>query len=171
VRRPPGIESIAVPALRERPELRERENGARLVVRAEHVLLVPEEPHLVALDREEYDSSALLFELLNETDGMREDLDIIFLLTTNRADRVEPAVAARPGRVDLAAELPLPDAEGRRRLIDLYGAGLRLEARDLPAVVARTEGASPAFIRELLRRAALTGYGSADARAQRSPTS
>jgi ATP-dependent 26S proteasome regulatory subunit len=118
-------------------------------------MVVMEDVDLVALDRDEDQSNALLFELLNEMDGMQEDLDVIFVLTTNRADRLEPALAARPGRVDLASELPIPDPDGRRRLLELYGVGLQLNPKDLPALVADTEGASPAFIRELLRRAAL----------------
>ncbi|HEX7992369.1 MAG TPA: AAA family ATPase, partial [Streptosporangiaceae bacterium] len=48
----------------------------------------------------------LLFELLNEMDGLAADNDVTFLLTTNRADLLEEALAARPGRVDHAAELP-----------------------------------------------------------------
>lgn len=95
-------------------------------------------------------------------DGLNADLDVIFLLTTNRADRLEPALAARPGRVDRAAELPLPDAAGRGRLLDLYSEGLTVQAADLPAIVAHTEGASPAFIRELLRRAAALGELTSD---------
>lgn len=118
-------------------------------------MVVMEDVDLVALDRDEYQSNALLFELLNEMDGMQQDLDVVFLLTTNRPDRLEPALAARPGRVDMAVELPLPDAEGRRRLIALYSRGLEVRARDLGRIVERTDGASPAFIRELLRRAAL----------------
>ena len=39
----------------------------------------------------------LLFELLNEMEGMAEDADAVFLLTTNRPDILEPALAARPG--------------------------------------------------------------------------
>jgi ATP-dependent 26S proteasome regulatory subunit len=118
-------------------------------------MVVMEDVDLVALDRDEYTSSALLFELLNEMDGMQHDLDVVFLLTTNRPDRLEPALAARPGRVDMAVELPLPDADGRRRLIALYGEGLELRAGNVAEVIAETEGASPAFMRELLRRAAL----------------
>jgi hypothetical protein len=125
-------------------------------------MVIMEDIDLVALDRDELLSNALLFELLNEMDVMQEDLDVIFLLTTNRADRLESALAARPGRVDLATELPLPDADGRRRLLALYGEGLKLEARDLPTLVDGTEGASPAFIRELLRRAALLATDGAD---------
>ena len=59
----------------------------------------------------------LLFQLLSEMDGLDSDIDVTFLLTTNRPEILEPALAARPGRVDLAAELPLPDADARRRLV------------------------------------------------------
>ena len=97
----------------------------------------------------------LLFELLNEMDGLRDDSDVIFVLTTNRPDILEPALAARPGRIDLAVELPLPDEEGRRRLLELYARGLQLRDVDLGAVVARTEGTTPAYIKELLRKAAV----------------
>jgi hypothetical protein len=58
----------------------------------------------------------LLFQVLNEMDGLGDDADIAFLLTTNRADLLEPALVQRPGRVDLAVEIPVPDAEGRARL-------------------------------------------------------
>jgi len=97
----------------------------------------------------------LLFTLLNELDGLTPDLDVIAVLTTNRADIVEPALAARPGRVDLALELPTPDRERRRRLIDLYGRGLRVDSTGMDDVLDRTEGVSAAFIKELLRHAAL----------------
>jgi hypothetical protein len=125
-------------------------------------MVVLEDVDLVALDRDEYTSNALLFELLNEMDGMQQDLDVVFLLTTNRPDRLEPALAARPGRVDMAVELQLPDAPARRRLISLYSEGLEVRATDLAPVVERTEGASPAFIRELLRRAALLAIEGGD---------
>jgi hypothetical protein len=100
-------------------------------------------------------SGPLLFELLNELDGLRDDADVIFVLTTNRADILEPALAARPGRIDLAVELPLPDADGRRRLFELYSRGLTLHGIDLDAAVVATEGAAPAYLKELLRKAAL----------------
>lgn len=97
----------------------------------------------------------MLFELLNQLDGISDDADILYVLTTNRPDILEPALAARPGRVDLVIELPMPDAEGRRRLLDLYARGLPLEGVDLDGYVDRTVGASPAYIKEMLRRAAL----------------
>jgi len=99
----------------------------------------------------------LLFQLLNEMDGLGEDLDVTFLLTTNRPDLLEAALAARPGRVDHAAELPLPDAEARRRLLELYRGSLVLDLSDPDDVITRTEGVTAAFLKELLRRAALAG--------------
>lgn len=99
----------------------------------------------------------LLFELLNEMDGLRDDVDVLFVLTTNRPDILEPALAARPGRVDLAIPLPLPDADARRRLFALYARGLDFRVNDLDKFIVRTEGASPAYIKELLRKAAVFG--------------
>jgi ATPase family associated with various cellular activities (AAA) len=97
----------------------------------------------------------LLFELLNEMDGLGQDADVTFLLTTNRPDLLEAALATRPGRVDHAAELPLPDADARRRLIELYRGSLVLDLSAPDDVIKRTDGVTAAFIKELLRRAAV----------------
>jgi hypothetical protein len=106
----------------------------------------------------------LLFQLLNEMDGLGEDADVTFLLTTNRADLLEPALAQRPGRVDHAAGLPLPDADARRRLIRLYQHDLVLDLASPADVIARTEGVTASFLKELLRRAAM--YAAEDAAGQ-----
>jgi hypothetical protein len=100
-------------------------------------------------------SNPALFELMNEMSGLAEDADVAFVLTTNRPDALEPALAARPGRVDLAVEIPLPAEEERRRLLDLYGRGLDLDPALRNEVVTRTAGATASFFRELLRKATL----------------
>jgi ATP-dependent 26S proteasome regulatory subunit len=66
---------------------------------------------------------------------------------------IEPALAARPGRIDLALEIPLPDEDGRRRLLALYGAGIALDPKAETALAARSAGVSGAFIKELIRQA------------------
>jgi ATP-dependent 26S proteasome regulatory subunit len=76
-------------------------------------------------------------------------------MTTNGAELLEPALAERPGRVDQAVEFPLPDEDARAQLIALFSRGLDLALDDAGAVVAATEGVSPAFLRELVRKAAL----------------
>ena len=80
-------------------------------------MIVVEDVDLIAEERSHYGGeSPLLFTLLNEMDGLDEDADVVFLLTTNRADLLEPALASRPGRVDQAVHIELPDRESRRRL-------------------------------------------------------
>jgi ATP-dependent 26S proteasome regulatory subunit len=130
---------------------------AALAKRLAPSLVVLEDVDLVAQERTfgPFGSSPVLFELMNEMDGLGEDADVAWVLTTNRADALEPALAARPGRIDLAVELPLPDADGRRRLLALYARGLDLKLVDEQAVVDRTAGVPASFIKELLRKAAL----------------
>jgi hypothetical protein len=126
--------------------------------------VVLEDVDLIAEERtrQEPGCTILLFELLNEMDGLADDVDVVFVLTSNRPELLEPALAARPGRVDLAVEVPLPDAACRRRLLELYGRGLTLRVAAMDQLVERTEGVSPAFIRELLRKAALLAVGPGD---------
>jgi SpoVK/Ycf46/Vps4 family AAA+-type ATPase len=136
----------------DRPEPGRRRRVDRPGDRAAAVDRGLEDVDLVAMDRSRQPTNAILFELLNGMDGLAEDHDVLFVLTTNRADLLEPALAARRGRIDQAVELALPDADGRRRLA-LYGEGLDLAHADADAVIDELEGVSPAFIRELLRRA------------------
>lgn len=97
----------------------------------------------------------LLFQLLSEMDGLDSDIDVTFLLTTNRPEILEPALAARPGRVDLAVELPLPDAAARRRLVRLYQGDVELDLAEPDWVIERTDGVTASFLKELIRKAAL----------------
>jgi ATP-dependent 26S proteasome regulatory subunit len=79
-------------------------------------IIVVEDVDLIARERTQLRGSGqemLLNKLLNEMDGLREDAEIIFILTTNRPDQLEPALASRPGRSDQAIEFPLPDDIGR----------------------------------------------------------
>ncbi len=120
-------------------------------------MVVLEDVDLVAMDRMHpgMGTNPLLFQLLNEMDGLASDADIVFVLTTNRADLLEPALASRPGRIDQAVEITLPDQEGRRRLLELYLRGVPNAVSDLDTIAQRAQGSSPAFIRELVRRAVL----------------
>ena len=124
-------------------------------------IVVLEDVDLVAEERTmpHAGTNPVLFELLNQMDGVEEDADIVFLLTTNRPDLLEPALASRPGRVDLAIEVPLPPPAERRRLLELYARGLVVDDVDWESIVNRTDGASAAFLRELLRQAALETAG------------
>jgi SpoVK/Ycf46/Vps4 family AAA+-type ATPase len=77
---------------------------------------------------------------------------VTFLLTTNRPEILESALAARPGRVDLAAELPLPDAAARQRLVRLYQGDVVLDLSEPERMIQRTDGVTASFLKELIRR-------------------
>jgi hypothetical protein len=62
---------------------------------------------------------------------------------------LEQSVSPRPYRSGNRDPVP----RRRRRLISLYGDGLDLRLEDADSIVARTEGVSASFIKELLRRA------------------
>lgn len=119
-------------------------------------LIVIEDVDLIAEQRDHYGGETpLLFTLLNEMDGLDEDADVVFLLTTNRADLLEPALASRPGRVDQAVHIDLPDREARSKLIELYRGGLDADLSEIESVLDRTEGVTASFLKELLRRSAV----------------
>lgn len=126
-------------------------------------MVVIEDVDLIAEDRGMHPGThPMLFQLLNEMDGLAEDADVVFVLTTNRADLLEPALASRPGRVDQAVELTLPDLPARRALFDLYRAELVIAPVDdggldeqIDDVLVRCAGVTASFVKELLRRAAV----------------
>lgn len=118
-------------------------------------MVILEDVDLIARDRESMESvceEVLLNKLLNEMDGLREDANILFILTTNRPESLELALSSRPGRVDQAIEFPLPNLEGRRKLVRLYSKGMKLSEGMIEEIAKRTERVSAAFIKELMRR-------------------
>jgi hypothetical protein len=138
------------------------DRAAALARRLQPSIVVLEDVDLVGMDRDfTPDSNPLLFSLLEAMDGVGADADVTFVLTTNRADILELALADRPGRVDLAVEIPRPDAACRERLLRLYARHLAVEA-DLGEVVAGTEGVTASFIKEMIRRTVLVSLRSGD---------
>lgn len=120
-------------------------------------IVVLEDIDLVGRSREQMGSDSteiLLNRLLNEMDGLRSDADILFILTTNRPDDIEEALASRPGRIDEAIEISLPDDNCRRRLLSLYGRDLDFADGAISEAVSRSGGASAAFVKEMVRRLA-----------------
>jgi len=130
---------------------------AALMARAlQPALVVLEDCDLVAESRDHYPGAQpLLFAVLEALDGLSDDADVAFLLTTNRVDVLEPALAQRPGRVDLAMEIPLPGERARRLLIARYARRLPFTDGVLDEVATRTEGTTASFAKELVRRAVL----------------
>ncbi|MBB2894220.1 AAA family ATPase [Flexivirga oryzae] len=120
-------------------------------------VVVLEDVDLVAEDREYGQHNPVLFALLEAMDGSAADSDLLFVLTTNRAEVLERALVQRPGRVDVAVEIARPDGPARARLLELYGADVLagLPEDDRARVVDRTDGVTASFLKELIRRAVL----------------
>ena len=131
------------------------EQAAVLARRLAPSVVVVEDVDLIAQDRSFSPmGNPVLFSLLDAMDGVAADADVPFVLTTNRATMLEEALVQRPGRIDLAVEIPRPDPEGRRRLADLYRGGATVTA-DIDPLISATEGATASAIKELMRRAVL----------------
>ncbi|TKV56155.1 ATP-binding protein [Nakamurella flava] len=131
---------------------------AALARRLAPTLIVVEDVDLIAADRSTTPhGNPLLFSLLDAMDGVAADADVTFVLTTNRADILEEALIQRPGRIDLAVEVPRPDAAGRLALARLYSGTAEVTA-DLTPLVAVTEGATASAIKEVMRRAVLAAF-------------
>lgn len=138
------------------PSIRFVTEAAQMARAMQPALVVLEDCDLVAEDRDlRPGAQPLLFAVLEALDGLSDDADVAFLLTTNRVDVLEPALAQRPGRVDLAVEIPLPDDAARRRLITLYARSLPFTPTALDQAARRAQGTTASFAKELVRRAVL----------------
>jgi hypothetical protein len=117
-------------------------------------IVVLEDCDLIAEDRSfGHGPQPLLFEVLDAMDGLDQDADVAFVLTTNRVDMLERALAQRPGRVDLAVDIPLPAQAERVGLVKLYARDIPFSTEAVADAATRTEGTTASFARELVRRA------------------
>ncbi len=138
------------------------EQAAALARRLQPSMVVLEDVDLVAVDRDYTpNGNPMLFSLLEAMDGIGSDADVTFVLTTNRASVLETALADRPGRVDLAIEIPRPDLRCRERLIQVYARDLTVAA-DLARVAGDTEDITASFIKEMIRRTVLASLRAGD---------
>ncbi|HEX3594171.1 MAG TPA: AAA family ATPase [Polyangiaceae bacterium] len=94
-------------------------------------------------------------QLLAELDGYADRNDGVFVLgATNHPWDLDPALR-RPGRFDRLVFVPPPDAEGRKRILELKLAGRPVATElDLSRFVKRTDGFSGADLEALVGLAA-----------------
>ena len=90
--------------------------------------------------------------------GKKAGSPVLFMGATNVPWQLDPAVL-RPGRFDTLVHVPLPDAEARRALLDLYLAHRPLASDlDLDALANNLAGHSGADIKSLCDRAAAAAF-------------
>lgn len=94
-------------------------------------------------------------DILNIIDGIdTKNANIITVLTTNNMQGINAAML-RPGRLDSVIDVKAPDAEAVQRLLRVYGGDAIDPAADLSRVGMLLDGAIPAVIAEVVKRAKL----------------
>ncbi|MCF6271860.1 MAG: ATP-dependent zinc metalloprotease FtsH [Rhodobacteraceae bacterium] len=97
-----------------------------------------------------------LNQLLVEMDGFESNEGVILLAATNRADVLDKALL-RPGRFDRQIHVPLPDINGRKKILDIHSRKTPLGPDvDLRIIARGTPGFSGADLANLVNEAALT---------------
>lgn len=110
----------------------------------------------VRSSKQEQIHASIVATLLALMDGMDGRGQVIVIGATNRPDSVDPALR-RPGRFDREFYFPLPDAVGRRKILDIHTKGwdppLQDKFKDQLAEI--TRGYGGADLRALCTEAAL----------------
>lgn len=100
--------------------------------------------------------SQTLNQLLTEMDGFEvDDLPVIVLAATNRADILDPALK-RPGRFDRHVTVTYPDLKARRAILDVHTRNVKIDPTiNLDTIARATPGFSGASVAHLVNEAAI----------------
>ena len=97
-----------------------------------------------------------LNQLLVEMDGFEANEGVILLAATNRPDVLDPALL-RPGRFDRQVQVPNPDINGRKKILEVHARKTPLGPDvDLRIIARGTPGFSGADLANLVNESALT---------------
>jgi cell division protease FtsH len=96
-----------------------------------------------------------LYQLLAELDGFDPSTGVILIAATNRPEVLDPALL-RPGRFDRQVLVDRPDRAGRREILKVHVAKVKLAANvDLDQIAGLTPGFTGADLANLVNEAAI----------------
>lgn len=87
-----------------------------------------------------------LMQLLAELDGFDALNDVKIIAATNRPDILDDALL-RPGRFDRIIEIPLPDDDSRKAILEVHLKGMNTKRIQMNRVVEKTQGYSGAELK------------------------
>ncbi|MGI8706368.1 MAG: CDC48 family AAA ATPase [Sphingomicrobium sp.] len=94
--------------------------------------------------------------ILAEMDGLEELNNVVVIGASNRPNLIDPALL-RPGRFDELIYVAPPDADGRKRILEIHTSDMPMaKAVDLESIAQRTERFTGADLEDLVRRAGMT---------------
>ena len=89
-----------------------------------------------------------LMQLLAELDGFDSLHDVKIIAATNRPDILDDALL-RPGRFDRIVEIPLPDDQARKSIIDVHLSKMNTKRVKVNSLIEKTKGYSGADLKAL----------------------
>jgi len=96
-----------------------------------------------------------LMQLLSELDGFESRGNVGIIAATNRPDILDDALI-RPGRFDRAIEVPLPDEEGRTKILEIHTKKMKIDKKiDFDSISELTEGFSGADLKAICTEAGM----------------
>ena len=79
-------------------------------------------------DSGEATRSSVVNQILSKLDGVKAISNVLLIGMTNRKELLDDALL-RPGRLEVQIEIPLPNKEGRREILDIHFNALRKRGR------------------------------------------
>jgi proteasome regulatory subunit len=96
-----------------------------------------------------------MMQLLAEMDGFRTRGDIKIVAATNRIDILDPALL-RPGRFDRVIEIPMPNLDGRHKILQIHSKNMKkADDVDLLEIAKVAEDASGADLKAIVVEAGM----------------
>ncbi len=96
-----------------------------------------------------------LMQLLSELDGFESRGNVGIIAATNRPDILDDALI-RPGRFDRAIEVPLPNKEGRTKILEIHTQKMKIDEEiDFDSISELTEGFSGADLKAICTEAGM----------------
>jgi SpoVK/Ycf46/Vps4 family AAA+-type ATPase len=98
-----------------------------------HVIVIDEidavfRKRTAAEDSGEATRSSVVNQILAKLDGVNAIPNVLFVGMTNRRELLDEALL-RPGRLEVQIEIPLPNKDGRREILQIHFNALRLRGR------------------------------------------